>query len=89
MLFSSAEVFAGAITATVVAVGILAGGLSAGTLLAFLFVAIGVATTLVAGSYGQLWIFADWVVAMMTHIGPAQDYLLYPASLWQTSAASP
>lgn len=36
-LFSSAELFAGAITATVIAVGVTAGGLSAGTLLAFLF----------------------------------------------------
>jgi putative ABC transport system ATP-binding protein len=36
-LFSSAEVFAGAITATVIAVGVINGGLSAGTLLAFLF----------------------------------------------------
>jgi putative ABC transport system ATP-binding protein len=36
-LFSSAEVFAGMITALVIAVGVIVGGISAGTLLAFLF----------------------------------------------------
>lgn len=37
VLFSSAEVFAGTITALVIAIGVVAGNLSAGTLLAFLF----------------------------------------------------
>jgi putative ABC transport system ATP-binding protein len=37
LLFSSAEVFAGGITAVVIAIGVLVGDLSAGTLLAFLF----------------------------------------------------